>query len=74
MRVENQCKSGLLARDLLWNWSSIVCGREGSGMVPEVWKKPLWERVWPFFGSVGQRAFAHSIHALECRKEVWTAW
>ena len=43
--VENQCKSVLLARDLLWSWSSIVCGRQGSGMVPEMWKKPLWEIV-----------------------------
>ena len=34
-------------------------------MVPKRWKKPLWERVWPYFGSVGQRAFAHSVHALE---------
>ena len=26
--------------------SSMACGREVSGMVPEMWKKPLWERVW----------------------------
>ena len=25
-------------------------------------------------GSVGQRAFAHSIHALKCSREVWAAW
>ena len=25
------------------------------------------------FGSVGQRAVAHSLHALECPEEVWTA-
>ena len=25
-------------------------------------------------GSVGQRAFAHSIHALERSREVWAAW
>ena len=26
------------------------------------------------FGPVGQRAFAHSIHALERSSEVWAAW
>ena len=25
------------------NVVSITCGREGSGMVPELWRKPLWE-------------------------------
>ena len=26
------------------------------------------------FGSVKQRAFAHSMHALEHSSEVWAAW
>ena len=26
----------------------MTCGREGSGLVPELWSKPLWRRVWPF--------------------------
>ena len=26
-----------------------------------------------FLGSLGHCAFAHSIHAVECPKEVWTA-
>ena len=30
-----------------WNWSSMACGREGSGMVPKMWDIPLWESVWP---------------------------
>ena len=27
---------------------SMTCGREGSGVVPELWGKPLWEKVWPY--------------------------
>ena len=46
----------------------------GSGMVPKRWDKPLREGVWLLFGPVGQRAFAHSIHALERFEEVWAAW
>ena len=26
----------------------MTCGRVGSGLVPELWGKPLWEKVWPF--------------------------
>ena len=25
----------------------MTCEREGSGMVPELWHKPLWDKVWP---------------------------
>ena len=25
----------------------VAFGREGSGMVPQMWKMPLWEIVWP---------------------------
>ena len=42
--VENQHQG----RDLLSNWSPMACGREGSGMVPKMWDKPLWERIWPY--------------------------
>ena len=27
---------------------SMAYGREGSGMVPEMWDKLLWECVWPY--------------------------
>ncbi len=40
--VENQYQGWLLARDFLWNWSSMTCVRECSGMV----NKLLWESVW----------------------------
>ena len=26
----------------------MTCGRVGSGLVLELWGKPLWEKVWPF--------------------------
>ena len=26
----------------------MTCGREGSGLVPELWSKPLWRKVRPF--------------------------
>ena len=26
----------------------MTCGRVGSSGVPELWGKPLWEKVWPF--------------------------
>ena len=26
----------------------MTCGREGSGLVPELWGKPLWGQVWRF--------------------------
>ena len=35
--------------------------------------KTVLGRCLALFGSVGQRAFAHSSHALECPKEVWAA-
>ena len=45
--VENQYQGSLLVRDLCEIVVSMTCGREGSGMVPELWGKPLWEKVWP---------------------------
>ena len=33
-------------------------------MVPEMWKEALWERVLVLIEPMGQRASAHSIHAL----------
>ena len=62
--------SRVLARDPLWQLSSMAFGRDGSGIIPDIWKKPLWKRVLALPGSVGQRAFAHSIHALERSREV----
>ena len=41
--VEDPYQDWLLVRDLLWNWSSMACGREGSGTVPKVWDKTLWD-------------------------------
>ena len=31
-------------------------------------------RCLALFGSVGQRVFAHSLHALERSREVWATW
>ena len=42
-------------------------------MVPKMWKNVLVKGL-AVFGSVGQRAFAHSFHALERSREVWAAW
>ena len=44
-------------------------GREGSGMVPK-----MCEKVLGLSGSVGQRSFAHSLHAVEHSREEWAAW
>ena len=30
------------------SWFSMTSGREGSGMVPEMWDKPLWGGVYPY--------------------------
>ena len=27
---------------------AMTCGRVLLGVVPELWSKPLWEKVWPF--------------------------
>ena len=43
---------------------SMTCGREGSGMVPELWGKPLWEQLLALFGPVRQCASAHSVHLI----------
>ena len=45
----------------------------GSGIVPKMWKNVLVKGL-SVFVSVGQRAFAHSFHALERSSEVWAAW
>ena len=44
--------------------ASMTCGREGSGMVPALWSKRLWEQVLALFGPVGQCASAHSVHLI----------
>ena len=51
----------------------MACGREGSGMVPKMWKKPFVGKDLALFGSVGQRACAHSIHRIDLLRnvEVW---
>ena len=41
-------------------------------MVPEMWNKPVG-KCFALCGSVGQREIAHSLHALERSREVWTA-
>ena len=72
--VENQYRGWLLDRDLSWNWSSMACGREGSGMVPKMWDKPLWEGVWPYLDPWDTvRLRTASTHWTACSKEVDTA-
>ena len=34
----------------------------GPGIVPKMWDKPVCERVLALLGSLGQCAFAHSLH------------
>ena len=36
-------------------------------MVPKLWDKPLWERVWPHLDPWD------SVRLLECPREAWTA-
>ena len=43
----------------------------GGGFLQSLWEKPIWEGVWPYFGSDGQCVFTHSIHGVECASEVW---
>ena len=37
-------------------------------------EQPFVGKGLALFGSVGQRAFAHSTHASERSREVWAAW
>ena len=30
----------------------MTCGQVGSGLVPQLWGKPLWEKVWPFLDAL----------------------
>ena len=48
----------------------MTCGREGSGMVPELWGKPLCEKVWPCLDPWDSVCLRHSFHALERPREV----
>ena len=57
--VENQHQGWLLARDLCEIVVSMTCGREGSGMVPELWSKPFVGNGLAVFGH------GHSFHAWE---------
>ena len=44
--LENQYQGWLLARGIsLSGGFSMACARDGSGMVPKMWKRPLWEGV-----------------------------
>ena len=47
--VENSIKADCLLKAFV----KMTCGREGSGMVPELWGKLLWEKVWPQIGPAG---------------------
>ena len=38
----------MLARGFCGIEVAVTCGRVGSGLVPEVWGKLSWEKVWPF--------------------------
>ena len=60
-------------RDLLWKWSLIACGREGLRHGSRDVEQAFVGKGLAPFGPVGQRAFAHSIHALERSREVWAA-
>ena len=55
-------------------WFSMTCGREGSGMVPEMWDKPLCESVWPYLDPWDSVRLRTAFHALECSEDVWGAW
>ena len=46
--VEVQYWGWTLARVFCWIEVAMTCGRVGSGLVPELWGNPLWEKVWPF--------------------------
>ena len=51
----------------------MACGREGSGMDPEMWKKPFVGKGLALFGPVGPRVFTHTIRGVERAREVWAA-
>ena len=41
-------REGGRGRERRKSWFSMTSGREGSGMVPEMWDKPLWKGVCPY--------------------------
>ena len=45
----------------------------GDGFLLSVWKKPIWEGVWSYLDPM-DCVFTHSIHGIECAKEVRAAW
>ena len=56
----------MLARGFCGVEVAMTCGRVGSGLVPELWSKPLWEKVWPSLDAWDSvRASTHSFHAVE---------
>ena len=57
----------------------MTCDRVGSGLILPVWEEVLWTfldvgRCLALFRSVGQRAFAHSLYAMERPREVRAVW
>ena len=49
MFVNMRCRVHSLYRERRESWFSMTSGREGSGMVPEMWDKPLWKKcvlIW----------------------------
>ena len=54
--------AGFLARDLLWKWFSQACDSARAWF--QRCGKAFVVRGLALFGSVGQRAFAHSIRML----------
>ena len=62
-----------MARDLYEIVISMICVREGSGMVPELWCKPFVGKGLVLAGPVGWCASTHSFHALERPGVVWAA-
>ena len=64
----------ILARDILWKWPPMACGREGSGMIPEMWKKPLWERVRPYWDPWDSVRLRTASTHWNVPGEVWAAW
>ena len=68
----------------LWHWTRIQSAWRVRARVYGLWPRGLRHDsrdvgrafvglCWALFGSVGQCAAAHSLHALERSREVWTA-
>ena len=46
----------------------------GVGSFQSLWERPIWEGVWPNLDPMDSVCFAHSVHGMECVREVWAAW